>query len=206
MIPLDYEKRIDLVISQAWDIFKSQFIRGKIIINKEAPFQHHFANIIKNLGDLYCIERNEFFIVDLETKCPNIKNKNKYLDITCGFSNASTEFKISIELKFKTSQQGAQDHGRIDSYIDIEALELSQKEDYKKGYFFMITDSSVYINPSNKGVGTVFSMHEGFQSKSGTFQYPSKGREDIIVELKKSYKFKWEKIESFYFLNLEVFN
>ena len=57
----------------------------------------------------------------METKCENINGKPKYIDISCGFID---KINCAIELKFKTAQQGAQDHGRIDAYRDIYALEL----------------------------------------------------------------------------------
>jgi hypothetical protein len=205
MIALDYKERLGEIIDSAWDIFKSQFINGRITITKEAPFQHHFANIIKTLGDLYCIKREEIFFTDLETKCPNIRNKNKYVDITCGFIVGKKEIKAAIELKFKTKQQGAQDWGRIDAYLDIEAVELSNKNDYDVGRFFMITDSTAYINKSKVGVGTIFSMHQDYKSKPGNFQpLKCKGREDTIVKLNGSYSFNWEKHNEFYFLKLVI--
>ena len=205
MINKEYKERLNQILTLSWDIFKSQFINGRIRITKEAPFQHHFANIIKSIGDLFCIKRNELFFTDLETKCPNIKNKNKYLDFTCGFISDSKEIKAAIELKFKTKNQGAQDFGRIDSYVDIEALELSLDKGYALGRFFMITDSTAYINSSTVGVGTIFSMHNGYISKPGKFQAKEcKGRSEVVVGLKNSYKFEWEKIKDYYFLEIRI--
>ena len=65
-------------------------------------------------------------------------------------------------MKFKTAIQGAQDHRRNDAYIDIEALEIVTKGQFDLGKFYMITDSTPYINQSVKGVGTVFAttVHE----------------------------------------------
>src|SRR5690606_691576 len=149
-IEFEYSKRLEEILDQSWKIFKSQFIYGRHKINKEAPFQHHFAQIIKSVGNLYSISEKDLFKVDLEVKCLNIKGKSKYIDITCEFVD---KINCAIELKFKTSQQGAQDHGRIDAYVDIEALELVTNSEYKIGKFYMITDSQTYINKSNKGVG-----------------------------------------------------
>ena len=121
-------------------------------ILREASFQHHFANTLSTIGSLYCVERSDIFPVDLETKFADIKGKSKFIDISCSFPNAKVS--CAIELKFKTAQQGAQDHGRIDAYVDIEAVELACKSHFNFGRFFMITDSSVYVNPSQRGVGT----------------------------------------------------
>lgn len=202
IIEFEYKKRLNQVLDESWKIFKSQFIFGRHKINKEAPFQHHFAQIIKNVGDLYSISEKDLFKVDLETKSENIKGKSKYLDITCEFVD---KINCAIELKFKTSQQGAQDHGRIDAYIDIEALELVTTENYRIGKFYMITDSQTYINKSKIGVGTVYSTHNEHITENETeYWYNSKGREEIKVSLKNSYQFNWEKINDWYFLELTI--
>ena len=203
LLSLDHKTRIRCILDASWKIFKSKFIHGRHPVLKEAPFQHHFANIISTVGGLYCIERADSFFVDLETKCENIKNKSKYLDITCSFSNS--DVRCAIELKFKTAKQGAQDHGRIDAYVDIEALELACKAGYTFGKFYMITDSATYVNQSRKGVGTVFAIHQGFESPiNRKVCYPSKGREGVEVCLEYPYRFDWEKIGEWYFLDLTI--
>jgi hypothetical protein len=204
IIPYNYHQRIAAILDASWTIFKSQFINGRYQINKEAPFQHHFANIISTVGHLYCLSRNENFYVDLETKCSSIKGRDKYLDITCSFNQPNTG--CAIELKFKTEQQGAQDHGRIDAYIDIEALELACKTSYQMGRFYMITNSASYINPSRRGVGTVFCLHDKYTTTpSHPLACPtSKGRDNIVVTLQGSYTFNWEQIETWYFLEVTI--
>ncbi|SMD36934.1 hypothetical protein SAMN04488029_3150 [Reichenbachiella faecimaris] len=202
IIEFDYRKRMNAILGESWKIFKSQFIHGRHEINKEAPFQHHFAQIIRSVGNLYSIGENDLFKVDLETKCENVKGKSKYIDISCKFVKHCN---CAIELKFKTSQQGAQDHGRIDVYVDIEALELVTESQFDLGKFYMITDSTPYVNQSRKGVGTVFSTHDGhFSSSNQEFWYNSKGREDVRVNLRNSYNFNWEHIENWYFLELTI--
>ena len=119
IIEFEYPKRLNEILDQSWKIFKSQFIYGRHQINKEASFQHHFAQIIRNVGNLYSIGEKDLFKVDLETKCDNVKGKSKYIDISCEFID---KIKCAIELKFKTSKQAAQNHGRIDAYIDIDSL------------------------------------------------------------------------------------
>jgi|GEM_PF-1070622 len=202
IIEFEYEKRLNEILELSWKIFKSQFICGRHEINKEAPFQHHFAQIIRSVGNLYSIAEKDLFKVDLETKCDKVKGKSKYIDITCEFVD---KINCAIELKFKTAKQGAQDHGRIDAYVDIEALEIVTWDQFDLGKFYMITDSTPYINKSNRGVGTVFATHNGFVSEKGKeFWFDSKGREDVRVNLRNSYKFDWEKIDNWYFLDITV--
>lgn len=213
----DYSKRIDEILDTSWLILKTGFIEGRYEITTEAPFQHHFAHIISTIGGAYCTKRSDIFKVDLEKKIDYIKGKTKYLDITCGFSRGGKESQAeaAIELKFKTSKQGAQDHGRIDAFVDIEALELACNDhSFTQGRFYMITDSKTYLNESKKGVGTEFTTFNGARTQANSlFHCPdSKGRENVKVNLKSSYSFKWEKIEKiktdkkeeWYFLELEI--
>lgn len=201
-IPQDYRERMDAVLSESWRIFKAQFTHGRHEVQKEAPFQHHFAQIIREVGNLYCLSEKDLFKVDLETKCEDVRGKSKYIDITCSFVD---QVKCAIELKFKTAKQGAQEHGRIDVYLDLEALEHVKGEHYDMTRFYMITDSTAYIKQSKRGVGTVFSTHEGHTTAPGqTLQYDSKGRENVSVVLRKEYTFHWEEINSWYFLEIKI--
>lgn len=202
MIPFDYQERLNAVMNTAWMIFKSQFIHKRHYISTEAPFQHHFADIIRQVGNLYCLTREDVFLVDLETQCKDVKGKTKYLDISCEFVH---HLNCAIELKFKKDSQGAQDHGRIDIYCDIEALELVCIDKFKLGKFYVITDSTPYINPSKKGVGIVFPTHHGHITEANKeFWVQSKGREHVRVNLRNSYTFEWEKIDKWYFLELTI--
>jgi hypothetical protein len=48
MIPTIPEEKLSYLIQESWKLFKYQFNEGKFEITKEAPFQHYFANVIKN--------------------------------------------------------------------------------------------------------------------------------------------------------------
>ena len=199
LISKDYNERIKEIVRLAWNIFISQYTFGRLDINKEAPFQHHLATILKEVGGLYTLNKTEIFFVDLETKCENIKGKNKYIDITFGFRG---DIKCSMELKFKTKRQGAQTYGRIDAYLDLEALELSQQCGYDLGFFFMITDDPSYIDHSKSGIGALFPLHDG--ARIVPKEYLSKGKRVVDITLKNEYLVNWEKHEDLYFLRLDA--
>ncbi|MBC8488843.1 MAG: hypothetical protein H8D45_22705 [Bacteroidetes bacterium] len=203
-LPIAYSERISEILDISWCILKSRFIEGRHIISKEAPFQHYFAHIISTIGEIYCTKRSDIFMVDLETKLDDVKGKSKYIDITCSFPNEKVS--CAIELKFKTAKQGAQDHGRIDAFVDIEALEIACRQGYSFGKFYMITNSTPYVNKSKIGVGTAFTTHDGAVTpQQHEFHCPnSKGREHIIVNLSGSYSFQWENIGDWYFLELNI--
>lgn len=203
LIPIDYQARLDYVVDLSWQIFIRRFIGKRHPIKVEAPFQHHFANILLNVGELCCISREDVFFVDLEQTLPNVKGRNKRIDIVCSFENAKVS--CAIELKFKTEKQGAQDHGRIDAYIDIEAVEIACEMGFSLGRFFMITDSSMYTRSSTRGVGTMFCLHDGYVIPRGQeFSYPSKGRENVKVQFRQSHTLSWHSLEGWHFLEVKI--
>ena len=205
LISKDYVQRIEEILNISWRILKTRFIDGRHQISKEAPFQHYFAHIISVIGEQCCTKRDDIFVVDLETRIDDVKGKTKYIDITCSFLKENVS--CAIELKFKTAQQSAQDYGRIDAFVDIEALEIAcDKHGYDIGRFYMITDSTAYIKQSNRGVGTIFTTFDGAVTKpNSVFHCPnSKGRENVKVQLRNSYTFEWENIENWYFLELRI--
>ena len=78
-------------------------------MSKEAAFQHHFAIVLRDVGNLFCLKKDDAFFIDLETRFL----QNKSIDITCGFITYEKEIKVAIELKFKTKRQGAEDCARM---------------------------------------------------------------------------------------------
>jgi hypothetical protein len=206
LLPETHEERLSAVVMLAWTILKTRIIHGRHHIRTEAPFQHYFGHILSIVGETFCSSREDRFVVDLEERVLGIKDKSKFIDIVCGFKNSNTY--CAIELKFKTNNQGAQDFGRIDSYVDIEAVELAiEKKNYAMGFFFIVTDSTAYIKPSRIGVGTIFPLHDGAIISPGIFSAPKcKGREHILVTLRQAYSFLWEKRDSWYFMCVPVKN
>ncbi|MCB0750003.1 MAG: hypothetical protein KDC52_00870 [Ignavibacteriae bacterium] len=191
------------ILDQSWKIFKSQFINKRHEIETEAPFQHHLAYIIRSVGELYSLDKKDLFKVDLEKKVENIRGRKKFFDIACHFEG---KINCLIELKFKLKRQAAQDYGRIDAYSDIEALELSTENGNDFGKFYMITDDTTYNYKSVKGVGTIFTMWDGFETEPGKLlnSPSSKGREHVFITIQNKYKFEWEKIDKWYFLDLTI--
>jgi hypothetical protein len=203
IISADYFTRMNEVLDLSWMILKSQFLNGRHEINSEAPFQHHFAQIIRSVGELYSINSDDLFKVDLETKVVDIRTKTKFYDISCQYYG---KIKCAIELKFKLKRQGAEDWGRIDSYVDIESLELTTGNQFDFGKFYMITDDDLYVKKSKRGSGTIYCMHDGYTSqKNKTLNSPTnKGREHVFVKLQNQYNFEWEQLNDWFFLDLLI--
>ena len=226
LIANDYLSRINEILDEAWKIFQSQFLNHKIDIRSEAPFQLHFANIIKSIGELYTIKPEEQFYVNREVRFDKGKkdDRPKIVDITMGFKvfeecPESTnlykvnEYNCAIELKFKTKEQGAQNIGRINVYQDLEALEQVCKSDrYSFGKFYMITNDIIYTKePKQNSRIKDYNISDGHKTTPGIIaKYEGKVGEksdyhDIVLE--ESYEFKWEycqdyKKDTWYFLEM----
>jgi hypothetical protein len=202
-------EKLELVVTQAWEVFKSKFLNGKYSISTEAPFQHHFANNLRVIGETFCFSKSETFLIDLETREEDLGGKRKYIDITLGFyDDGQPVAKAAIELKFKKRLQGADDFARIDSYSDIESLERCEERGYDLAYFFMISDFDIYTRESRPGTtGYIFSMRDGYTAPANKiFTNPHcKGRRDIEVTFKREHTFNWEIYNSNCFLSLPVF-
>jgi len=202
-LPENHLDRLDHILDQSWLILKSRFVHGRHPILLEAPFQHYFAQILSNYGELCCTGRDDLFLVDLEAKQASVAGKTKYLDITCSFPGKNVS--CALELKFKTKRQAAVDFGRIDAYVDLAALESACAGPHGFGRFYMITDSTGYVRASKVGVGTVFALHHGHRYVANTpLQAACVGREHVNVTLSNSYEFRWEQIGTWYFLEVRV--
>lgn len=221
LLPLDINKRLDEMISLSWNIFINHFINKKYEINLEAPFQLHFASILKHIGEMYCLQKQELFFINLEVDMG--LDKKNYVDIVVSFYDRNTDKEISIpiELKYKTEKQSAEDVGALEIYKDIYNQEKVLKSSNKDkvipfSYFFCITDNRRYVNEANKGLKTVFTTHDGSKIKSN-FEYKyldtKTGKEFYdkygLFIFDKEYEFNWEeytypKGNSYWFLKMRI--
>ena len=233
LIKTDYPSRMKAILDEAWKIFKWQFVNKVFVkdIENEAPFQLHFASIIRSIGNMYVLP-GETFYVDLETiwTSPD-KNKKKYIDITCGFykfGEAIPQYACAIELKFKRKDYGALPHNLFAIYKDIESIEsevLATGEEgndrYSEGRLYFITNNSdycyksAYVNKAKEQGATgdnryqPFGLNEDIVKKEVVY-HPEKGSdEDRRVDLHREYGISWEKHtnaggEDWYFLEIKI--
>lgn len=233
LIATDYASRMKEILDEVWKVFKWQFANKAFVkeIENEAPFQLHFASIIRSIGNMYVLP-GETFYVDLETvwTSPD-KNKKKYIDITCGFYEFGfpyPKYTCAIELKFKRKDYGALPHNLFAIYKDIESLEEEvlatceeRKDMYSEGRFYFITNNSdycyksAYVNKAKQQVDTRANKYQPFGLNEDTVKeeviyHPEKGsNEDRRVSLKNKYEISWEKHtnagdEDWYFLEIDI--
>jgi hypothetical protein len=170
-IPIEIHPRIDEMINHAWDIFLNHFVNKKYEINLEAPFQLHFASILKYVGELYCLKKGEVFAINLEVNMGD--SKKNYIDIVIEFfeRGSTSSLLIPIELKFRTVKQSAVDEGVMAIYRDIHTIEkVVKKGKYNGstipfGYFFIITDHQGYTKRAKSGLKIIFDTSDGYTAK-----------------------------------------
>ena len=213
LIANDYPSRMKEILDEAWKVFKWQFANKAFVkeIENEAPFQLHFASIIRSIGNMYVLH-GETFYVDLETKWEGKTDesceKKKYIDITCGFykfGEAIPQYACAIELKFKRKDYGALPHNLFAS----------------EGRLYFITNNSdycyksAYVNKAKEQGATgdnryqPFGLNEDIVKKEVVY-HPEKGSdEDRRVDLHREYGISWEKHtnaggEDWYFLEIKI--
>ena len=236
LIKTDYPSRMGKILDEAWEVFKWQFANKAFVkeIENEAPFQLHFASIIRSIGNMYVLH-GETFYVDLETKREGKTDKSgekkKYIDITCGFyklGKAIPQYACAIELKFKRKDYGALPHNLFAIYRDIESIESEVlatgeegKDKYSEGRFYFITNNndycykSAYVNKAKQQRDAGENKYKSFGLSGNTIQkeviyHPEKGSdEDRRVDLHWEYGISWEKHEigdgnDWYFLEIKI--
>ena len=203
-IATDIPTRLEEILETSWFIFTNQYINEKYAINLEAPFQLHFATILKLIGNAFCLKNREIFNVNLETNM--FIEKNNYVDIAISLfeQNSGREYCVPIELKYKTSKQGAEDISSMEIYKDLKSLE-NLCYNYKKDNFeipfahlFFITDSQRYVKKAKTGLRTLFRTDDGYKIEKG-FEYKylkTKTGRDFFDKygafvFNGSYKFNW---------------
>lgn len=232
MISNDHASRMKEILDESWRIFKWQFVNKVFVkdIENEAPFQLHFASVIRSVGSMYTLP-GETFYVDLETKWDGPDGKKKYIDITCGFYELGSrvpKYACAIELKFKRKDYGALPHNLFAIYRDIESLEREVMTDgnvgeqkYSEGRFYFLTNNedycnkAAYVNKSKQETDgasryKAFGLN-GEKTRREVVYHPEKGsEEDRKVELKNEYELVWEQHkgdssdDNWYFLEIDI--
>jgi hypothetical protein len=208
---------MEYILNQSWEIFQSHCLYGRAILHKEASFQHHFANIIEQMGSLHCYSKEETFHVDLEYTVPKQDgfNKKAEIDIICELYNfqSNSSVRAGIELKHTTKSGDATDMGRIGSYTDIHRLEKLKElksEKFEVCRFYMLANRMAYVQKGQpKTSGEDFPTYQGYEIETGRVYKTLHTKVGTGIELvfNKSYRFDWnlyETPEKLYFLSVKI--
>lgn len=196
-------ERLNYVIESAWEIIFNKILSKRLIINKESSLQLHLSKTIFDLGNIYCIQPNEVFEIEMETKYGN-----KNIDIVCILKDNETEIKTAIELKcFMKASNRAKDIDCYDALIDIERLQNFEGFDIKK--FICLTDTKYYAETIQKGKAKSVSIMNGTKYSANSEIVPGwanewKIKRDKAIIFKKDIEFNWTTKDKWYFLLMDI--
>ena len=203
MIELEKGKRLNQIIEMSWEIIFNKILSKKLIINKESSLQLHLSKTIFDLGNIYCLNPNEIFEIEMETKY-----ENKNIDIVCVLKDDREEIKSAIEIKcFMKSSNRAKDIDCYDALIDIERLQNFDGFDLRK--FICLTDNKYYAETIQTGKAKTVSIMNGTEYKANTEIIPGwanqwKIKRDKSIVFNKDIKFQWKNENNWYFLLMDA--
>lgn len=150
IIPSKVE-RLARAIDFSWSICVQRIASERIRINKESSLQLHLGAIIKELGELACVERDEKFTIELETKY-----ERQSIDILCSLDDVHA----AIELKcFRKASNRATDTDMYDVLNDLVRLESYRHVTLRR--FICLTDNEYYPKGTHSGhANSVSIRHE----------------------------------------------
>jgi hypothetical protein len=192
--------RVLWMLSTAWEICIQRIAGNRIVINKESSLQLHYAYILSQVGELACINKDESFMIELETN-----HFGKNIDIWCSLGNCEA----AIELKcFRKVQNRAKDTDMYDVLKDIKRLESYSHVSFRR--FICLTDDEYYTKLSHRGYAGSVSIGNGkkyYKNVSITPAWVGKWKNsarDNNIVLKKDVVFTWKSIGCWYYLFMEV--
>ena len=209
------DDRLGRVFDLAYECLRRKINGGRIRVENEASLQLQFAAILKSVGELLEVERDEFFSIELEKpvslsgrsfgKSGSTKAK---IDIYFSYTNASTKTvrSCAVEMKFFKKQNHREPNNRYDVFADIHNLE---NYGHVADQCFMVvgTDHDHYVSQPQYSVDTGdFDFREGAKYVAGTVAtYRTAKVYGSPITLRGSYAFSWDQTAGgLHFLRVRV--
>ena len=209
------DDRLIRVFDLAYECLRRKINGGRIRVENEASLQLQFAAILKSVGELLEVERDEFFSIELEkpvslsngsfSKSGSTKAK---IDIYFSYTNASTKAvrSCAIEMKFFKKQNHREPNNRYDVFADLHNLETYG---HVADQCFMVvgTDHDHYVNQQRYSSDTGdFDFREGTNYAAGTVAtYRTAKVYGAPITLRGSYAFSWDQTSGgLHFLRVRV--
>lgn len=216
---MDFRERLREIVALAYKLFYLRTAHGLIKIENEASMQLQLGLIIKQLGELYLLSKEETFSIELEKwidlkeATPKSPKKRARCDIWLAFGNKDETVKAAIELKyFKYSQNTeATTDNRFSLLMDLKNVEQYQ-DDYANltGYAIVYTNNENYTKSDNETHSTI-KLAPLITQSSTRLLTKKKQPVEVSVELRHQYIADWVKFPSptkkgsgHYFVKIEL--
>lgn len=207
--------RLNRVFELAYDCLRLKINGGLIRVDNEASLQLHFSAILKSVGELHEVHRDEFFFIELEKPVKRTKtlfrksgSAKAKVDIFCGYSDAAggKTHACAIELKHFKKKNHREPNNRYDVFADIHNLE--NYGSFADCCFLVVaTDHEHYVNQTAYSPDTSdFDLRHGACYTSGTQTlYRTQKPYGAPITLTNSYSFNWDTtVGGLHFLRLAV--
>lgn len=209
------DDRLIRVFDLAYECLRRKINGGRIRVENEASLQLQFSAILKSVGELLEVERDEFFSIELEKPVALLDgsfgksgSSKAKIDIWFAYTNASTNTvrSCAVEMKFFKKQNHREPNNRYDVFADIHNLE-SYGHHAEQCFMVVGTDHDHYVNQAEYAEATKdFDFREGREYVAGTAATyrTTKGYGEPIT-LRGSYEFNWDQASGgLHFLSVPV--
>lgn len=199
----------------AYECLRRKINGGRIRVDNEASLQLQFASILKSVGELLEVERDEFFSIELEKSVSldtgafgKSASKKAKIDVFFSFTNAATKETQScaVEMKFFKMKNHREPNNRYDAFADI--LNLENYGGFAECCFLLVaTDHDHYVTQSEYSQDTAgFDFRDGVTYRAGTtVTYQTPKPHGAPITLQHSYSFAWDTAAGgLHFLKLPV--
>lgn len=210
-----HDDRLIRVFDLSYECLRRKINGGRIRVENESSLQLQFAAILKSVGELLEVERDEFFSIELEKPVVLLEgafgksgSSKAKIDILFSYTNASTKTvrSCAVEMKFFKQQNHREPNNRYDVFADLHNLE---NYGHIAELCFMVvgTDHDHYVNQPEYSYATgQFDFREGRKFLGGTTAiYQTANPYGAPITLRGSYEFTWDQAAGgLHFLRVRV--
>ena len=199
----------------AYEFLRRKINNGRIRVVNEASLQLQFASILKSAGELFEVEREDFFSIDLEKAVRlngesfgKSSSERTKIDVFFSFTNAATREPVScaVEISVFKKKNHREPNNRYDVCADIHSLE-SYGTFADCCFLVVATDHDHYLGQDTYSPDTTdFDFRHGSQYVAGTSAtYRTAEPYGPPIALHDSYSVAWDAaVGGLHFLKLPV--
>ena len=196
------QERLTRVFNLAYECLRRKINGGRISVENEASLQLQFAAILKAVGELLEVHRDEFFSIELEKPASlsgatfgKSHTARAKIDIYYSYTTISNGevHSCAIEIKYFKKKNQREPNNRYDVFADIHNLE-NYGGVADCCFLVVATDHNHYVSQAAYSADTCdFDFREGKTYKAGTAAtYRTQVPYGVPIELAGSYSFTWD--------------
>lgn len=198
-------ERLARVFDLAYECLRRKINGDRINVDNEASLQLQFAAILKSVGELLEVDRNEFFSIELEKRIRvpgatfgKSQSDTAKIDIFFSYTDVKTERQegCAIELKLFWKRNHREPNNRYDCIQDIHNLE-SYGSIADCCFMVVGTDHDHYVSQREYSRDTAdFDFRQGSTYSAGTpAVYRTSEPYGPPITLAGNYQFLWDQVE-----------